>query len=413
MDVVGEAFRSGADVGVRPREAGQRAGHLEASALYVAGLCAAAGAGGQGGDEPGAGAGAGEPPVEGGAGDPGARSGFFQRCVAQNRGSTPARQRAWRDCVYEEIRVMRPQTHLSVESMCRLAQVSRAGFYRHWQQREPGSEQTELRAEVQRIALTHRRNYGYRRVTEELRGEGWAVNRKRVARLMADDNLLCLRRRRFAVTTDSGHQLRVHLNLAARMGLTGIDQLWVADITYIRLSEQFLYLAVVLDAYSRRVVGWALDARLDATLAVCALRQAIDARQPAPGLVHHSDRGVQYASAAYASLLEQHGIVPSMSRPGNPYDNAQCESFIKTLKQEEIYTRRYRDRADLEAHIEQFLERYYNRRRLHSALDYRTPEDFERSVAQLPAPAPAVSMSFFRHDGIYRPDGPKQMREES
>jgi transposase InsO family protein len=297
--------------------------------------------------------------------------------------------------------------------MCRLAQVSRAGFYRHWQQREPRTEETELRAEVQRTALTHRRNYGYRRVTEQLRTEGWAVNRKRVARLMAEDNLLCLRRRRFAVTTDSGHQLRVHLNLAARMELTGIDQLWVADITYIRLAEQFVYLAVVLDAYSRRVVGWALDERLDATLAVCALRQAIDVRQPAPGLVHHSDRGVQYASAAYASLLQEHGIVPSMSRPGNPYDNAQCESFIKTLKQEEIYTRRYRDRADLEAHIEQFIERYYNRRRLHSALDYQTPEDFERNLLEAPAAAQAGNMSFFRHDGIYRPDDPTQKWEES
>jgi putative transposase len=229
---------------------------------------------------------------------------------------------------------------------------------------------------------------------------------------MAEDNLLCLRRRRFAVTTDSDHQLRVHLNLAARLELTGIDQLWVADITYIRLAEQFLYLAVVLDAYSRRVVGWVLDERLDAALAVCALRQAIDARQPAPGLVHHSDRGVQYASAAYAGLLQEHGIVPSMSRPANPYDNAQCESFMKTLKQEEIYTRRYRDRADLEAHVEQFIELYYNRRRLHSALDYRTPEDFERSLLEAPAAAPTVNMSFFRHEGIYRPDDPTQRREE-
>ena len=307
---------------------------------------------------------------------------------------------------------MRPQTHLSIESMCRLAQVSRAGFYRHWQQREPRAEETELRAEVQRIALAHRRNYGYRRVTEQLRSEGWAVNRKRVARLMAEDNLLCLRRRRFAVTTDSDHQLRVHLNLAARMELTGIDQLWVADITYIRLAEQFLYLAVVLDAYSRRVVGWALDERLDAALAICALRQAIDARQPAPGLVHHSDRGAQYACHTYAELLAEHGIVPSMSRPGNPYDNAQCESFMKTLKQEEIYTRRYRDRADLEAHVEQFIERYYNRRRLHSALNYHTPEDFERSLLDVPTTAPPVNMSFFRHGGIYRPDDLAQKREE-
>ncbi len=288
---------------------------------------------------------------------------------------------------------MRPQTHLSVEFMCRLAQVSRAGFYRHWQEREPRSEETELCAEVQRIALTHRRNYGYRRVTEQLRSEGWAINRKRIARLMGEDNLLCLRRP-FAVTTDSGHDLRVHLNLTARMQLTGIDQLRVADVTYIRLAEQFLYLAVVLDAYSRRVVGWALDERLDATLAVCALRQAIDARQPAAGLVHHSDRGVQYASAAYVGLLEEHGIVPSMSRPTNPYDNAQCESFMKTLKREEIYTRNYRDRADLEAHIEQFIERYYNRKRLHSALDYRTPEDFERSLLESPAAAPADEHEF-------------------
>jgi len=169
---------------------------------------------------------------------------------------------------------------------------------------------------------------------------------------------------------------------------------------------------VVLDAYSRRAVGWALDERLDAGLAIGALRQAIDARKPAPGLVHHSDRGVQYASSAYAGLLAEHGIVPSMSRPGNPYDNAQCESFIKTLKQEEIYTRRYRDRADLEAHIEQFIERYYNRRRLHSALGYRTPEDFERSLLELPAPPPALSMSFFRHDGIYRPDAETETGEQ-
>ncbi len=295
--------------------------------------------------------------------------------------------------------------------MCRLGQVSRAGFYRHWQQRQPRGEETELRAEVQRIALTHRRNYGYRRVTEQLRGEGWAVNRKRVARLMAEDNLLCLRQRSFVHTTDSGHDLRVHLNLAARLELTGIDQLWVADITYIRLAEQFVYLAVVLDAYSRRVVGWALDQRLDATLAVCALRQAIDARQPAPGLVHHSDRGVQYASHTYAGLLAEHGIVPSMSRPGNPYDNAQCESFMKTLKQEEIYTRRYRDRPDLEVHIGQFLERYYNRSRLHSALDYRSPEDFEQSLLANPAAAPVASMSFFRHGGIYRPDVHRQAGE--
>jgi putative transposase len=307
---------------------------------------------------------------------------------------------------------MRPQTHLSVESMCRLGQVSRAGFYRHWRERAPRAEETELRAQVQRIALTHRRNYGYRRVKEELRSQGWAVNHKRVAGLMAEDNLLCLRRRGWVRTTDSGHNLGVYFNLAGRMELTGIDQLWVADITYIRLAEQFVYLAVVLDAFSRKVVGWALAERIDTQLTVAAMRSAIDLRQPAPGLVHHSDRGLQYASAEYAGLLKEHGIVPSMSRPANPYDNAQCESFMKTLKQEEIHTRRYRDLTDLEAHIDHFIERYYNPRRLHSALGYRSPEDFERSLPRPPATVPVVTMSFPRHDGIYRPDETEKTGEQ-
>ncbi|MES2391928.1 MAG: IS3 family transposase [Acidobacteriota bacterium] len=296
--------------------------------------------------------------------------------------------------------------------MCRLGQVSRAGFYRHWRQKEPRVEETELRGRIQEIVLAHRRNYGYRRVTRELRHQGWAVNHKRVARLMAEDNLLCLRQRSWIATTDSRHSHRFYPNLAGRMELSGIDQLWVADITYIRLEQQFLFLAVVLDAYSRRVIGWSLDDRLDAGLAIAALRQAIELRQPPPGLVHHSDRGTQYASDAYVALLEEHGIEPSMSRAGNPYDNAKCESFMKTLKQEEIYTRRYRDRADLEAHIGEFLERYYNRRRLHSALGYRTPEQFENSLLEPPASVPELAVSFMRHEGIYRPDPDGQAGEK-
>ena len=298
--------------------------------------------------------------------------------------------------------------------MCRLAQVSRAGFYRHWQQREPRAEEMEVRAQVQQIVVAHRRNYGYRRVTRELRQQGLAVNHKRVARIMAEDNLLALRRRRFVATTDSQHPLRVYVNLAARMELSGIDQLWVADLTYIRLREQFLFLAVILDAFSRRVVGWALDDSLETGVALAALRQALESRRPAAGLVHHSDRGVQYAAKEYVALLLQHAITPSMSAAGNPYDNAKCESFMKTLKQEEIYTRQYRDRADLKAHIAEFLEQYYNRRRLHSALNYRSPEEFESALGRSRTSAawPAATMSFLRHEEIYRPDVGQAVQEE-
>lgn len=298
-------------------------------------------------------------------------------------------------------RVEQAQEHLSIEWMCRVAGISRASFYRDWERREPKVEAMELRARIQQIVITHRRCYGYRRVTRDLKDQGWRVNHKRVARVMAEDNLLAIRRRKYIVTTDSEHDLPVFRNVAATLKLTGINQLWVADITYIRLREQFLYLAVLLDAYSRRVVGWALEESLETSLVVAALRRAIAERKPGVGLVHHSDRGTQYASRQYIALLEEHGIEPSMSRAGRPYDNAMCESFIKTLKQEEIYTRQYRDRADLEFHIAEFLEQYYNRRRLHSALGYCSPESFEHSLRP---PVVTAQMSFFRHEEIYRPD---------
>lgn len=284
--------------------------------------------------------------------------------------------------------------------MCRTTGVSRAGFYRAWQEREPKKEEAELRARIQQIVLEHRRNYGYRRVKKDLKDQGWVVNRKRVARIMAEDNLLSVRRRRYILTTQSAPDLPVFGNLAATMKLTGINQLWVADITYIRLREQFLYLAVVLDAYSRRVVGWSLDDTLQTCLVVSALRNAIAQRRPEPGLVHHSDRGSQYAAREYLMLLEEYGIEPSMSRARNPYDNARCESFIKTLKAEEIYTRQYRDRAELELHMSAFLEQYYNHRRLHSALGYRSPASFEQSIRC----SAGEQMSFFRHEEIYRSD---------
>jgi putative transposase len=270
------------------------------------------------------------------------------------------------------------QGRLSIERMCHLAPVSRAGFYRHLQDRAPAQEEMEVRSTIQAIAVEHRRRYGYRRITAELRRRGMLVNHKRVARMMREDNLLAVQPRTFRVTTDSAHDLEVFLNLACRMTLTGINQLWVADLTYIRLQREFVYLAVILDAFSRKVVGWTLDRSLASRLARSALEQAIAKRQPPPGLVHHSDRGVQYASDDYVKLLQQHRMIPSMSRPANPYDNASCESFLKTLKREEIYANDYRNLEHLAANIETFIDEYYNPCRLHSALGYRPPEEFER-----------------------------------
>jgi putative transposase len=265
--------------------------------------------------------------------------------------------------------------------MCGLAGVSRASYYRHLAVAAPDEAEMAVRQAIQEIVLTHRRRYGYRRVTRDLHDRGMIVNHKRVLPIMREDNLLAIRYRKFILTTDAQHDCQVYLNLAARLTLTAVNQLWVADITYIRLRAEFVYLAVVIDRFSRRAVGWALDRTLAAKLTVAALQQAISRRQPLPGLVHHSDRGVQYACADYVEVLHTHGIIPSMSRPANPYDNAVCESFMKTLKQEEIYCQQYRDFQELSAHLEEFIDHYYNRQRLHSALGYRTPEAFERDTA--------------------------------
>jgi transposase InsO family protein len=295
----------------------------------------------------------------------------------------------------------RPQGELTVERMCLLARVSRAGYYRRLQASAPRREETAVRDAIQRVALENR-CYGYRRIARELRRDGLMVNHKRVLRLMRRDNLLCLRKRPFVpVTTDSRHQWRIVPNLARGLVLTGLDQLWVADITYVRMLEEFAFLAVVLDAFSRRVIGWALDTHLRASLATTALQMAIAARQPAPdSLIHHSDRGVQYACGEYTSILETHGIQPSMSRVGNPYDNAKAESFMKTLKQEEVDGRDYRNLSQARDAIGAFIEGVYNRRRLHSALAYRPPVEFEKNIRDLAAAAQRNVSTILRQPSV-------------
>lgn len=270
---------------------------------------------------------------------------------------------------------------LTIERMVELGQVSRSGFYRFQTKPEAGPDRDmDLRDAIQRIALEWP-SYGRPRITGELRRRGWRVNPKRVYRLLRQDNLLCVRKRKFVLTTNSNHGLHVYPNLAADIVLTGVDQLWRADITYIRLREEFVFLAVILDAFSRRVIGWALDRNMEDELTLTALRMALKHRRVLPGLVHHSDRGSQYASNDYAGLLKEHGIQISMSRKGNPWDNAACESFMKTLKYEEVLRNEYRDLAEARTSIPEFLEKVYNRKRLHSALGYVPPAEFEAQLA--------------------------------
>jgi putative transposase len=270
---------------------------------------------------------------------------------------------------------------LTIREMCESARVSRASYYRSWRKREPKQEEMALRDAIQRLAVQDR-HYGYRRIVVSLHREGWVVNHKRVLRLMRQDNLLSIRRRRFVVTTDSDHRWRVYPNVARRMVATDIDQLWVADITFVRLQQEFIYVAVILDVYSRRVVGWSISRCLDSRFALQALETALKQRRPLPGLIHHSDRGVQYACGEYVERLEACGVTISMSRPGNPYDNAWAESFMKTLKVEEVNGRRYRHFEDAASSIGAFIEEIYNPQRLHSALGYRSPMEFETEVSK-------------------------------
>jgi putative transposase len=299
---------------------------------------------------------------------------------------------------------MQSQGMLNIERMCQATGVSRAGFYRGWEQKAPDEAAMALRDAIQRTSVEHPR-YGAAKVAELLRRNGWVVSVTRVQRVRREDNLLAVRRRKFVVTTDSDHEFLIYPNLAQYMVLSAVNQLWVADITYLRLASEFVYFAVVLDAFSRRALGWAVGPNLQATLPLKALERAIAARAPGPGLVHHSDRGTQYASNDYVRRLEERRITISMSRPARPWENARCERFMRTLKEEEIDCREYGTLAELERNLEDFIERFYNRVRLHAALGYCSPEEFEQKQRGLTASSPASgvvpALSFRRHQEIY------------
>jgi transposase InsO family protein len=267
------------------------------------------------------------------------------------------------------------RTELPLSTISEALGLARATHYRALS--GCSDRDTELRDQIQRIALAWPA-YGYRRITAQLRRQGLAANHKRVLRLMREDNLLCLRKRKLIHTTDSTHALARYPKLVPELTLTSLNQLWVADITYIRLKEEFIYLAMVLDAFSRRCLGWALEHYLEAELALSALGMALAAREINPGLVHHSDQGVQYASLDYTNLLKEHCIRISMSRRGNAYDNAKAESFIKTLKYEEVYLFEYETMMEARSRIGYFLEEVYHQKRLHSALGYVPPAEFEQ-----------------------------------
>lgn len=299
---------------------------------------------------------------------------------------------------------MQSQGTLPVERMCQGAGVSRAGFYRDWEEKEPDAASMALRGAIQTVSIRYPR-YGAAKVAAVLRSEGWLVSVSRVQRLRREDNLLAVRRRKFVVTTESDHEFQIFPNLARQLLLTDVNQLWVADISYVRLAGEFVYFAVVLDAFSRRALGWAVGPTLRTDLSLAALEKAIQVRTPPPGLVHHSDRGVQYASGEYTKRLDELGIYSSMSRPARPWENARCERFMRTLKEEEIECRQYRTLEELRANIDDFVENFYNRVRLHAALNYVSPVDFELQQGPLVETPQAnglpAALSFRRHREIY------------
>ncbi len=273
---------------------------------------------------------------------------------------------------------MHDKSPLPIERKCELVSVPRSSYYRHsGKPQRVGLEKDGVYSQVQEICGEMHR-YGYRRVTAELHRQGITVNHKRILALMRRNNLLCRRKKKYRIaTTDSKHAYRIYPNLVKGMEITRTDQVWISDITYIRLHSEFVYLAVVLDAFSRRAIGWALQRHLDVSLSLNALRMAIGTRTVAPGLIHHSDRGIQYAATEYTDLLKENKITVSMSRPGNPYDNAKAESFMKTLKHEEVLINEYETIDEARQSITHFIDVVYNRKRLHSSLGYMPPVEFE------------------------------------
>lgn len=249
-------------------------------------------------------------------------------------------------------------------------------YYRAHSLEDKLKQDAELRDKIESIVLEFP-GYGYRRVTKALHRQGLRVNHKRVLLIMRQEGILCRRKRSFLCTTDSNHGFKVYPNLTHHFEVSDLNQLWFADITYIRLNHEFLYLAALLDGYSRKVIGWSLGNSLNIDLTITALKAAINSRRPPAGCIHHSDRGVQYASEKYVRLLEEAKFQISMSLKGNPYDNATIESFFKTLKCEEVYLCEYRNIKEASESIHHFLEEIYNRKRLHSALGYIPPVEFE------------------------------------
>ncbi len=270
---------------------------------------------------------------------------------------------------------------MSIRQLARTLQVNRRWYYARLAQGEPVDPDVELRDAIEQIILEFS-GYGYRRVTHALVRAGWSVNHKRVLRIMREESLLCHLKRQFVPTTDSHHPFQVYPNLVKGLQVDAPDVVWVADITYIRLLSSFVYLAALLDAYSRKCVGWNLSKRIDTQLALGALEKALATRDVKPGLIHHSDRGVQYASTAYVERLLSVEAHISMSAVGNPYDNAKAESFFKTLKQEEVYLKQYQTLEEAQTNIGQFIEDVYNTKRLHSSLGYLPPLEFEMAYAQ-------------------------------